>query len=326
MTFSEESNKLDSCRRLSYSNPNIVSESSDGTLIILEDEVSPESPKIPSNLSNTATALKLMELEDNIAALQMENNTLRSENDNLRSELEMIRNMRKRKIKPSAPASVKDAACDTGDLHSKVSTPAKRSTKSKKNLNPSKKNIDPKVNVEATNIKIIASSQGRGIAQIMGERITTKVTASVVPNGMMSDVLKCAGSKPTDALVIIAGGNDVRSGDAERPAQQLDEFLKETNANQVVVVGIPHRYNEISANYVDLPVFRANARLKELCSKLRNTTFIDVTDTTRLHFTKNGLHFNQKGKEFIAMKIALVLKTAITVSENQPPLQHLPDK
>lgn len=278
-TFREESDQLHAQRRLSTSNPNLGAE-------VIEKSL--EDPKIPQHLTNMATALKLMQLEDEMKAIQAENNSLRAENETLRSELQMVKSMRKRKNKTVTVTEVADVACDTKDLQKEIS-----------------KNKNPLLGKKHT-IKIVAASQGRGLAQIINDDQSFKVTASVVPNGKMNDVLKCADCS-SDVLVVFAGGNDVRNGDPKRPAHHLNDFLMKNSLSQLIVLGIPHRHNEVPRNVTDLPVQRANAKLKELCSRFPNTVFIDVTDVPRSSFTSHGLHLNQRGKKQIADKIASAL-------------------
>lgn len=86
-----------STQRLWVSSSNLATDS----LVLVSNlpEETEESPKIPRRLSHTATALKLMQLEEDIEVLRKENSSLRTENQNLLAELEMTKNMKIRKIR-----------------------------------------------------------------------------------------------------------------------------------------------------------------------------------------------------------------------------------
>lgn len=169
------------------------------------------------------------------------------------------------------------------------------------------------INTPIKKIKVWSDSQGRGLAKILNDRLSSlRATGTVKPSGVMREII-CSDENliNLDALIIMAGTNDVNTGSTETAVHSMKDFfenIKQSNM-KVFVTGVFDRHHAISGNCIDLIVRSLNKELKNLCDMYSNVLFIDTSNVPRNCFTSHGQHLNVKGKHFIANKILPHLET-----------------
>ena len=99
--------------------------------------------------------------------------------------------------------------------------------------------------------------------------------------------------------VVMGGTNDITEEGVKRGLFKLREKLG--NNRKVVIVGVPHRYDS-PYPYIENVIARKNDLLKNFCDYY-GYKFLCIDKSQRSFFTKHGLHFNQKGKRWLAEKI-----------------------
>jgi hypothetical protein len=75
----------------------------------------------------------------------------------------------------------------------------------------------------------------------------------------------------------------------------------------VIAINVPHRHGLLSNSCVNNEVKVFNGKVEKLGKAYENLSVLPV-DFDRDLFTKHGLHLNTKGKENIALKVALMIK------------------
>lgn len=157
-------------------------------------------------------------------------------------------------------------------------------------------------------VKFFSDSQGRGVSPILSNILSSdySVLGHVVPNGTMQHVLEAAGrgiggAGRFDCTVVMAGTNNVLQRSHNGIERDLKRFLDSASNSNVVVVGLPKRFDDINSNIlVDL----TNKSLKNMCDKFKNVQFISLADLGRNSSTKHGLHLNNYGKRKVAGLLA----------------------
>lgn len=279
----------------------------------LPSDVTPLEPYNSELYSRTRDALLIHSLEDEIANLKCELLKVREENEYLHQEVQSLRGdrfvVKKRRARKGSGKS--DLILDS-NLNQQLTSDA--------NINsvpPKVKNISdaPSVSIPGPDkmvkkIRLLASSQGRNVSQIINNRIpNVKATGTVIPGGVMSQITEDFKHSNEDVIIVMGGGNDVAAGHSENVIVSMKNFLDiHTVKNpEIFVLGVLHRHHIVPANCVDLLVNETNRFLKALCDTYSNVTFIDTSNLLRSHFTSHGLHLNYKGK----VAIVELLKTAI---------------
>lgn len=164
-------------------------------------------------------------------------------------------------------------------------------------------------------IVILADSHGRGLQEIISERLPRDIDVSVVflPNGKMKNMAALGRTTiPTltsrDTVVLIGGTNDVTDRSAPYPLtlQQAFHAWPETWSAKLVVLSILPRHDvELKSELVD-----ANRLLKAIVANLAGRTkghveFLEIHDEfERSMYTRHGLHLNDNGK----LKLASILR------------------
>ncbi|KAG8251843.1 hypothetical protein J6590_070967 [Homalodisca vitripennis] len=106
--------------------------------------------------------------------------------------------------------------------------------------------------------------------------------------------------KDNDILVVICGTNDVSHNEAQLAINSITDILQ--------------RYNW---SCVNVETKKTNAALKIICERFINVTLVEASKSTRDLHTKHGLHFNRRGKLWLANRICEA--AALTERENTSP-------
>lgn len=160
------------------------------------------------------------------------------------------------------------------------------------------------------NIKLISSSQGRGVAMLLNNQSKfINATSTVKPGALMNEILSTSCFRNEDAVVVLGGGNDVSIGEGDSVVTNLSNFLdsqKDLDI-KIIICGILNRYHVVPENIIDLTILSLNNKIAELCCRYKNVKFLSTANIPRVYFTKHGQHLNIKGKSWIADNIANLL-------------------
>jgi hypothetical protein len=94
----------------------------------------------------------------------------------------------------------------------------------------------------------------------------------------------------------------------------LVKSLKHTN---VIVINVPNRHDLSPSSCVNNEVQTFNRTIEKVCKIFENVLVLPV-DLGRDLFTRHGLHLNTKGKEHLALKVALMIKNLLTKKKKLP--------
>ena len=159
----------------------------------------------------------------------------------------------------------------------------------------------------AQKFKVFADSHGRDLSKLLaGAEVTVKGGA------IMERVAEGVGKEEGGLCSVIMGGtNDDSVEGMKRGLFKIREGLGVNK--RVVIVGVPHRYDEthrynnklltkeeiIARNEL---IARKNELLSNFCHHW-GYRFLSIDDSERHFFTRHGLHFNMEGKRWLAHKI-----------------------
>lgn len=158
-------------------------------------------------------------------------------------------------------------------------------------------------------VAIFSDSMCRGIAMIMSTQTssTTHVTSVIKPGANFSQVTgpiasQCCDFGPQDYIFVHAGTNDM-DGLPPNSAKYLKipkSLINLAHKTNIVLCSVPYRYD--SKSYLSTNIFETNDGLKYACAKF-NFSYLDINSLiSRSLFTKEGLHFNKRGKVLLATK------------------------
>lgn len=75
----------------------------------------------------------------------------------------------------------------------------------------------------------------------------------------------------------------------------------------MVIVDLPLRHDLESWSCVNEEIRRTNSQLKELSCEYPNVDFVEASSAERHLHTRHGMHFNSRGKRWLALKISKVV-------------------
>ncbi|KAG8255161.1 hypothetical protein J6590_099561, partial [Homalodisca vitripennis] len=123
--------------------------------------------------------------------------------------------------------------------------------------------------------------------------------------------------KDNDILVVICGTNDVSHNEAQLAINSITDILQRYSKQKIILVDIPNRYDLIDWSCVNVETKKTNAALKIICERFIDVTLVEASKSTRDLHTKHGLHFNRRGKLWLANRICEA--AALTERENTSP-------
>lgn len=155
-------------------------------------------------------------------------------------------------------------------------------------------------------IHLYADSQGRGVAEKIGEIVpTARATGTVKAGAGMAEVVEgvratANGLGYEDCAVIIGGTNNAADGRGRFVADELRVALDQLKATNVIVTTIPWRYDERRRREDLDEVRHGNEEIKGLAKRYRNVRVLDLAAFGRGCYTRDGFHLNSAGKSIIA--------------------------
>ncbi len=108
--------------------------------------------------------------------------------------------------------------------------------------------------------------------------------------------------------MIICGGTRDVTKDGVRA---LSEFARLTTCTNVIVIGVPHRFDLQPSSCVNGEVESFNRKVQKTMKSFSHVHGCSMS-TNRDHFTSHGLHLNSQGKNWIIGKWVPIILTIIS--------------
>jgi len=117
-----------------------------------------------------------------------------------------------------------------------------------------------------------------------------------------------------DVIVISAGANDIYRNNASVALRKTVQFMQRNYNTNIIVYGVPQRYDLLPTSCVNVAIHAFNTRLKKLASSFRHVSILDSPSDIN-SFTSFGMHLNGKGKRGISKQLsAIVTKLTVNVA------------
>lgn len=170
------------------------------------------------------------------------------------------------------------------------------------------KNTPQEMKKEKKKLTVMSDSQGKDIYwYVKGLEDEFDVFVYCLPGAKMKNVVTkglkfVENYSEHDFIIVLAGSNDVNTNEPAQLTitQGINKLLSLANKTNVFVNYIPYRYDDPSLN--DRIFFCNKIMTKMIRNYQGNLNVIcdDVVSTLRrVHFTRHGLHYSRKGKQFL---------------------------
>ena len=173
-------------------------------------------------------------------------------------------------------------------------------------------------------IVIIGDSHGRKCAAELKHRLgsTFAISSFVKPGAGMRAVLDTMQAdikklKRNDVVVIWGGCNDIGRNNSREALNHLCKFVEKNQKVNTVVMTAPPRYDFLPSSCVNNEVTNFNRQLKKRMIPYKNVQILE-TGLERECFTKHGMHLNSPGKESIAQRLAIVVRSFLKKEKVSP--------
>ena len=160
-------------------------------------------------------------------------------------------------------------------------------------------------------VVILGDSDARVIASELLQQSNHQVSATgyMKPNSGLIELLRSAKSdlnklSGRDAVIVIGGSNDIGKSELNSNLTSIVNFLDIMQHTKVILIEIPVRY-DIGASpwtWTNEQIKQYNRKLGKVTKSYKQAKLIRIT-TNREHYTKHGLHLNNRGKESMVKDI-----------------------
>jgi len=124
-----------------------------------------------------------------------------------------------------------------------------------------------------------------------------------------------------DVIVFCGGANDMDNTNVTKGSdvvKEITKFIQTYNNTNIVILGIPHRFDLKKDSRINLEIQKINTKLRVVANSFRHVSMIEMEPKRGL-FTKHGLHFNKAGKEKLAKSIANLINQTVLSECNKHP-------
>ncbi|KAG8333171.1 hypothetical protein J6590_108405 [Homalodisca vitripennis] len=171
--------------------------------------------------------------------------------------------------------------------------------------NHNNKQISPK----KQKVLICADSHGHNLAFHLNKNSTSfEAVGFVRPGGLSEQILNSHNIDgealgPDDVLVIACGSNDVARNETEKAITSIKETLEKYKSSKIILVDLPTRHDLRDWSCVNNEIRKSNESLEAISVKFTNVSLVKSSIADRQLHTRHGMHFNYKGKQWLAQKI-----------------------
>jgi lysophospholipase L1-like esterase len=157
-------------------------------------------------------------------------------------------------------------------------------------------------------VLLLGDSQVRGCADLLKSNLNNEcgVIGFVKPGAKSSGILGINIDKDIskdDVVVVCAGSNDIRNNNAKEGLRNIINFVKRNSHTNIIVMEVLHRHDLVDWSCVNKEVRLFNRHLAKRL-KLYKHVSISSVNLDMQHFTRHGLHMNNRGKEKMCQQIA----------------------
>jgi hypothetical protein len=106
----------------------------------------------------------------------------------------------------------------------------------------------------------------------------------------------------TDIIIMIGRSNGIDKSVHGKNLTSIVNFLDGTQNTNVILVEVPVRYNIGARSHINEQIENYNKKRNKVTKSFKHVKLVKVT-TNREHFTKHGLHLNNKHKEIMSKEL-----------------------
>ena len=131
--------------------------------------------------------------------------------------------------------------------------------------------------------------------------------------------LKTENLTKKDLIIFYGGTKDISINETKKGVHSLKGFAQRTMNANVILFGVPYRYDLPRSSCVNTEVKLYNKRLQSLMSTSNHVRVLSMY-TERRHHTKHGLHLTKKGKDWIVSNIVKEIGNLYLPCKISPPI------
>ncbi|KAG8289593.1 hypothetical protein J6590_101237, partial [Homalodisca vitripennis] len=189
----------------------------------------------------------------------------------------------------------------------------------------------PTTSLPFQTVIIEGDSHARHLAGLVQQRVKlpTRVSGICKPSAGLLDATSGAPPTPGSCCVILAGTNDIATGESQSIYQHLEQrIIARLASSRVIVATIPQRHDLPVDHIVNQTTTAVNHYIEELCARCKGAQLLNINSIERRWFTRHGLHLRLSGKRILAGLLvrSLVEVGRLPFSKSPPsPIKYNPD-
>ena len=125
-------------------------------------------------------------------------------------------------------------------------------------------------------------------------------------------------------MILCCGTRDIAKNEAYIGLRHISQFVNFTADTNVIVMCAPTRYDLQSSSCVNMEVASFNRKLQKSMKIFSNVHTCPMS-SNRDHYTMHGFHMNARGKHWITITWASIIKS-LQFSSLSTPIILLPEK
>ncbi|KAG8285371.1 hypothetical protein J6590_081516 [Homalodisca vitripennis] len=160
----------------------------------------------------------------------------------------------------------------------------------------------PRAELPYSSVLIKGDSHTRDLAKHVRRKITRgmKVEGVCKPEAGLLDATSQVSPPLGSCCVIVAGTNDVASGQQRNIYRHLEDIIRtKLKTSSVVVSTLPHRHDLPTNHQINQEIVLVNHYIEELCARYRGAGVLDFNRIGRSAFTLHGMHFKPDSKHLL---------------------------
>ncbi|KAG8250709.1 hypothetical protein J6590_095896, partial [Homalodisca vitripennis] len=184
----------------------------------------------------------------------------------------------------------------------------------------------PRTPLPFSSILIEGDSHTRDLADLVRRKITrvTKVKGVCKSGAKLLEAVADDSPAPGSCCVIIAGTNDVASGQQYNIYKHLEQRItRKLRTASVVVSTLPHRHDLPATHLIHQETALINNYIEELCERHHGAVVMDFNRIGRGAFTQHGMHLRSGSKHLLAELVVDSLRrmnpSVLRAPSSQPP-------
>lgn len=132
-----------------------------------------------------------------------------------------------------------------------------------------------------------------------------RVTTFVKPGAKFKDIAPgdTKHFDQDDVVVLLGGTNDIACNEAKGLLAAFREKMLLLKTNNLVVFSVPFRFDLPQWSCVNKEIQKTNNTIKNICKRFKNCMYVDISNIGSRFHTRNGLHLNWLGKQYVGKKI-----------------------